>query len=187
MVPVRVKGPASAGFSLLEIVAAVAIIGIAASMTLAMNMRSLRREQLNAAAIGLAGWLEEVRRSALKGNPCQVTIAANSGAAVGTTLASAVEIPLSGATARPDRCRANAPYTVPNELNAMRIAMSPAQQFTFGSLGTVAPSSDKELVLSLLNPAGQVELRRCIRMRGMLGFIEVGNHSGSACTYLSRY
>lgn len=183
----RVKDPASAGFSLLEIVATVTIISIAVSMTLAMNTRSLRREQLNAAAIGLAGWLEEVRRAALKGNPCQVTIAASSGAVVGTTLASAVEIPLSGATARPDRCRANAPYTVPSEVNTFRVAVSPAQQFTFGSLGTVDPSSDKELVLSLLNPADQVELRRCIRMRGMLGFIEVGNHSGSACTYLSRY
>lgn len=187
MVSVRLKPPTSAGFSLVEMVAAMAIIGIAVSMTLAMNTRSLRREQLNAAAIGLAGWLEEVRRSALKGNPCEVSIPASNGAAVGATLASAEEKLMDGASPVVGSCRANAPYTVPNELNALRIAVSPAQQFIFGSLGTVAPSSDKELVLSLLNPAGQVELRRCIRMRGMLGFIEVGNHSGSACTYLSRY
>lgn len=174
------------GFSLQELMVAMLIIGIATSMTLAMNMRSLRREQLNAATIGLAGWLEEVRRAALKGNPCTVSIPATSNAAVGATLASAAEVPLSG-TPRLEQCQANAPYTVPSELNTFRLAVSPAQSFTYGTLGTVHPNSDKQLVLSLLNPAGQVELRRCIRMRGMLGFIEVGNHDGSACTYQSRY
>jgi prepilin-type N-terminal cleavage/methylation domain-containing protein len=177
----------SAGFSLVEMVVAVTIISIAVSMTLAIHARLMRREELNATAVGLAGWLEEVRRAALKGNPCSVTIPATSGAGIGTNLATAVEVPLSGAAARPERCQANSPFTVPSALNAFRVAVSPAQSFTFGALGTVNPSTDKEMVLSLLNPAGQVELRRCVRLRGMLGFLEVGNHTGSSCSYPSRY
>lgn len=178
---------AAAGYTITELVVAVAIIAVGASITIGISGREIRRERINSAAVGLSGWIEEVRRSALKGNPCSITIPASSGTARGGILASASEVPLTGASARPDRCQADKPYRVAQELGSARVAISPSLTFSFGTLGTVTPTTDKELVLTLIQPGGQSDLARCLRIRGMMGFSEVGNRSGGSCAYPSRY
>jgi prepilin-type N-terminal cleavage/methylation domain-containing protein len=175
-----------AGFTLPELLVVVVVLGLGIIATVDVSTKILRREQINAVAIGLSGWLEEVRRSALKGNPCAVSIPEDSGGA-GATIATAEEVPRSGEAARTDRCQARLPFTLPTDLNNDRVAVSPAQDFSFGTLGTMSPADDKEIILTLSTASGQVQARRCVRLRGMLGFVEVGNHNGSGCTYATRY
>ncbi len=181
------KREGAAGYSITELVVAVMIITVGAAMAIAASGREIRRERINSAAVGLSGWLEEVRRAALKGNPCTVTITASSGTARGGILASASEVPITGDTSRTDRCQADKPYRVANELGNASVAISPSLQFSFSTLGTVNPTTDKELVLTLIQPGGQSDLSRCVRIRGMMGFTDVGNRSGGSCTYPSRY
>lgn len=176
------------GFTITELMVAMVIIAIASSIAFTVSGRELRRERINAATVGLAGWIEEVRRSALKGNPCQITITASTGAAAGTILASSAEVPRPGQTARPDRCQANAPFRVPTTLAGSRVAISPATTFTFTTLGTVDPlANERVLELTLIQPGGQSDLSRCIRLAGLLGFLEVGNRNGGTCSYTTRY
>ncbi|MEB3275499.1 MAG: prepilin-type N-terminal cleavage/methylation domain-containing protein [Cyanobacteriota bacterium] len=179
----------AAGFTITELVVAVAIIAVGSSIAIAVTGREIRRERINSAAVGLSGWLEEVRRAALKGNPCTITITASSGIARGGILASAREVPTPALAPLPrdNRCQADKPYRVANELGNARVAISPSLTFSFGTLGTVTPTTDKELVLTLIQPGGQSDLARCLRIRGMMGFTEVGNRSGGSCTYPSRY
>lgn len=176
------------GFTIIELMVAMVIIAIASSIALTVSGRELRRERINSATVGLAGWIEEVRRSALKGNPCTITIAANPGAASGTILATAAEVPRDGETARADRCQSNTPFRVPNELSGSRVAISPATTFTFSTLGTLdPPTNERVLELNLIQPGGQVDLSRCIRLAGILGFLEVGNRNGGTCSYTTRF
>ncbi|MEB3275884.1 MAG: prepilin-type N-terminal cleavage/methylation domain-containing protein [Cyanobacteriota bacterium] len=177
----------AAGYTIVEMVVVVAIIAVGASIAIGVSGREIRRERINSAAVGLSGWLEEVRRAALKGNPCFITISASSGIARGGILASASEVPMAGATARPDRCQATQPFRVADEVGSDRVALSPSLTFSFGTLGTVTPTTDKEVVLTLIRPGGQSDLARCLRIRGMMGFTELGNRSGSSCVYPSRY
>lgn len=179
------------GFTITELIVMMAIIAITSSIVLAVNSRELRRDRINATTVGLSGWIEEVRRAALRGYPCRITIAANAGAAGGTVVATAAEVLPEGESMSSDpqnaRCQTKNPFRIPNELAGIRVAISPATTFVFGTLGTVDPATDKVLVLSLLKPGGQVDTSRCIRIRGMLGFIEVGNRNGGICSYANRY
>lgn len=83
------------GFSLMELMVVVAIIGMINGLTIAFSSNDWQRERVNAAALGLVGWLEEVRASALRetsDNPaaggCVVSISTLSNAASGDVLAS---------------------------------------------------------------------------------------------------
>lgn len=183
------KRAGAAGYTITELVVAVVIIALGSAIAIGISGREIRRERINSAAVGLIGWIEEVRRSALKGNPCTITISASSGTARGGILARAEEKPTpnSGLAPRSDRCQADKPFRVANELGSARVAISPSLTFSFGTLGTVTPTTDKQLVLTLIQPGGQSDLARCLRIRGMMGFTELGNRSGSSCVYPSRY
>lgn len=181
------------GLTLPELVAVVAIITVGASLALGLNGREIRRERINAATVGLSGWIEEVRRSALKAAPCTLTINSNlTGATSGAAIGSAVPEPApSGASAPADACQSLSPYRLPTELGSSRVtveALSGAS-FTFGVLGTVSPTTpvEKEWILTLLKSNGQSDLSRCLRIRGMMGFVEIGNRNGGSCSYASRY
>lgn len=181
------------GFTLPELLMVVTVVMVGAALAVGLNGREIRRERINAVTVGLSGWIEEVRRSALKANPCQVTISSNSGgAAAGSALgvASAVPSP-SGAITPANTCRAASPYEVPSELGSTRVRVEALNGpgFTFGVLGTVEPTTptNKEWVLTLIKSNGQSDLSRCLRIRGMMGFVEIGNRNGSICSYASRY
>lgn len=181
----------SLGFTLPEVLVVALILAIGASVSISLSTRELNRERINSAAVGLSGWLEEVRRAALKGNPCRVTITSMTSAPWGTVIATAEELPLAGGTARADRCQANNPFRLASELGSATVSIQAVtvSQMTFSTLGSVTPTTpvDKEWILSLGPPGGSNELSRCVRVRGMLGFIEVGNRNGGSCAYPSRY
>jgi prepilin-type N-terminal cleavage/methylation domain-containing protein len=62
------------GFSLTEVLVVVAILDVLSGLVIDAGIRDWRREQVNAVVVELAGWLESVRRAALKGSSCQVTL-----------------------------------------------------------------------------------------------------------------
>lgn len=178
------------GFTLVELLVAVVIIGIGSSIAIAVNGRELRRERINSAAVGLAGWLEESRRSALRGIPCTVTIPANSGASRGQQIASSQPDLSRSSSALTRPCPAE--YRVADQVGAFRIRVEPlnGNSVTFGMLGTIDPPQPENKVwqLTLLQPNGTAfPLSRCIRIRGMMGFVEIGNGNSGSCIYPSRF
>lgn len=67
------------GFSLTEVMVVVAILSVLSGLVIDAGIRDSRREQVNAVVVELAGWLESVRRAALKGSSCQVTLTTTNG------------------------------------------------------------------------------------------------------------
>lgn len=63
------------GYSLGELLVTVAVLGILSAVVLnGIGVREWQRRRVNAVAVELTGWLEAVRRSALKGTGCRVTL-----------------------------------------------------------------------------------------------------------------
>lgn len=61
-------------FSLTELMVTVAIIGILSSIVIQITGNEWRRERVQAVQVDLVGWLEAVRRAALRGQSCTATI-----------------------------------------------------------------------------------------------------------------
>lgn len=192
------KSLLSEAFSITELVVVVAIIAITSSVVISVGVGELRREKVNSVAIGLSGWLEEVRRSALRGNPCNVKITTNTaGASQGAELASALPAnPAVGVAVPAKACQSGNPFKIANELGSDKLkvtsTLTPAAasiNFTFGALGTVSPQTPakKEILLTLVLPNGKSDRSRCIRIIGMMGFIDIGNFTNNVCVYPSRF
>jgi len=62
------------GISLTELMLTVAIIGILSGIVIQITGREWRRERVQAVQVDLVGWLEAVRRAALRGESCTATI-----------------------------------------------------------------------------------------------------------------
>lgn len=188
----------NSGFTITELMVIIVIIGTIGSIGLTITTRELQRERINAVTVGLAGWIEEVRRSALRGYPCRITISGNAaGFPRGQILASAVELDSVGTPiVSSKRCPATTTsgnaavndYAVPSSVAGNRVEVAQTRTLTFSPLGTANPVSDQEIVLTLLQPSGQrTTASRCIRIRGMMGFLDIGNRNSGTCSYASRY
>jgi len=163
---------ASNGFSTIEMVAIVAISGLIASLALSATMQAHRREQINALTIGLAGWMEEVRRSALRGSPCEIVI--NTGTLSDNAVVATVE-----ADTSPSTCsNLSNPYRLPeaSKDRSYTISAEPSS-FYFTPKGTKSPSGTIEIMAAMNNS----NIARCIQLNGLLGNLEMGNASDGSC------
>lgn len=165
------------GFTLVELVVVAAILGVLASLGVAATGEIQKREQVNALAIGLAGWLEEVHRSALRGTTCDVVIT------TGTVTGSAVVAQLSGSPI-PETCpKSNNPFEVPDAAKDESFTITATRSsFAFTPRGTKFPAEDVTITIATSNngPA------RCIQLIGLLGNLEMGKSSSGTCT-LTRF
>jgi type II secretory pathway pseudopilin PulG len=165
----------SQGFSIVDLVVVVTIVGILAGLTLAASFQAQRREQVNALTIGLAGWLEEVRRSALRGSACDVQLTS------GTVSGSATVAQLVG-TPIPETCSTiNNPFRLPEAaLGASYTITASPSSFAFTPRGTKFPSTNVLITITRNNngPA------RCIQLNGLLGNLEMGNYSSGSCVLI---
>ena len=165
------------GFSLAELLAVVAILGVLAGLGIPALIQNHKREQLNALTIGLAFWLQEVRRSALRGNTCEVKISTGLIRDGGTVarIVSGIEEeqPIPQTCAIP-----NNPYLLTESaMGAAYNITAPKDPFSFTPRGSKFPSTDVLITNAMAND----EPARCIQLNGLLGNLEMGNASNGSC------
>ena len=176
------------GISLTEVLVVVAILSVLSGLVIDAGIRDWRREQVNAVVVELAGWLESVRRAALKGSSCQVTLfdgtlAAGAvlaqGADVGTTDADSV----AAASPIANNCRSSQPLVIPSlgTVQSFQIAAT-AGSFVFTPAGTLypAPQPSAPIVIEVSLADGQ-DPQRCVQLEGMMGHIQVGRFKAGYC------
>ncbi|MCP9848799.1 Tfp pilus assembly protein FimT/FimU [Cyanobium sp. Morenito 9A2] len=182
----RPSNPAAAGFTVVELLVTVAVIGIVAGTAFTVSQTSWRREQANAAAESLYAWLQEVvRRPEQIGSSCTVTV--NTGSlAPGAVLA----------TVAPTTCAGESSLRLPaiNQQDNYAVAVNPSTSASWvftprGAIalttGTSSSSAAIEIRLSLNNNVPV----RCIRVSGTLGLLSMGrnNTTGDTTTACNQW
>jgi prepilin-type N-terminal cleavage/methylation domain-containing protein len=174
------------GFSLPELMVAVTILGVLSGLMIDAGLRDWRREQVNAVVVELAGWLESVRRAALKGSSCAVTLTTTNGTlAGGAELARGVDVGSLDAAASTivNNCRSSQPLRIPSLSANQRFHVEATQdRFVFTPAGTVfpAPSATTPIVIRV-SLADGIDPERCVQLEGLMGLISVGRVNGSHC------
>jgi prepilin-type N-terminal cleavage/methylation domain-containing protein len=78
---------AGLGFTLVELLVTVAVMGILGGLSFVASQTFVRRDQANTAAAELAAWLEPMAARASSVGPCEVTFTTGNGLAPGSTFA----------------------------------------------------------------------------------------------------
>lgn len=185
------------GFTLIELIVVVAILGILGTFVVNALMFELHRDRATAAAQDIAGWLEAVRRSAERGRGCLVTITPAVNATSVTTIATgAIDTDAGGASVinDPNRCKANDALTIESGDNnaGYQIEVDPATSIVFTPRGTIfnpddgngAFSNAIEISVNARYFGAAVAPMRCVRITPPLGSIEVVNSTNTTgrCT-----
>jgi prepilin-type N-terminal cleavage/methylation domain-containing protein len=159
------------GFTLLELLITVAVIGIASSITLITFLNFRRDSQLRHAAVALAGYLD-VAKTVAKGAAaaCQLSITATPATvAPGTT---------------PGSCASQPSLNLNDEAGATGITASGSTLITFTSRGFVST----ETITYLTIPNSSIQA--CVRVNSPAGLIHKGfrqSSSTGACNYVDWY
>lgn len=155
----------SKGFSLPELLIVIVIAGLFSSIAITAGVNQWQREQINKLAIELSGWLETVRRAALRGEACSVTLVTGT-LSGGSTLATAT-CPSDEDDPPPDP-----PLLLVENLGSninLTVASSSEEAITFSPRGT--RSGEDVTVTLTLNPSGK---QRCVTISGLLAMINPG-------------
>jgi len=171
------------GFTLIELIVVVIILGVLASVTIASGIEMRRRDQINSVTTSLSGWIEQVRRSAQRGVGCAVTIG-------GTNLRGGEEYASSRSMASSNTsisdtnvCMVNDPLVIPGSFAGNRGFFSiSSASLTLTPRGTAILSSDPTSIV--ISQSGSTT-SRCIRLSGMLGIQEI--KKGSSCGAEERF
>ena len=194
-----------AGFTLVEQLVIVAVIGIVSAIVVPSFLFVLRRERVNALAFHTAGWLEETRSIAAREvNPdagaggCAIVIAAQqANAQAGDVIAG-----ISGCAAREVQLRlpdtwggsfqirhsiptgdiSNSPTAADCSASGIPIGLcSGSVRLFFTPRGMWSSDSVANLSDDLeirIAPADGAGPRRCVRLSSILGSIDIGSASG---------
>lgn len=169
------------GFTIVELMVAVAIIGILSGLMIEAGISDWRRERVNTVAVELAGWLEAVRRAALKGTSCAVQLKVGGGST--SDLAG-------GATLATSTCTgvSTLPITTITPGQVFRVKASPSS-WSFSPLGTLhlpdGASGTVSIFIALKD--GQAPIR-CVQLEGLMGVIRVGRASDfTTCNTEARF
>lgn len=173
------------GFTMVELMVTVTIIGVVSSVLFTVSQDSWRRERANAATVELAAWLDLISRSPEQnGASCQVTV--NTGTlAPGAVLASVT--PTNCATeanVRLPGINTNLNYQVAASV-ATTVTSTGTLQWWFtprGAISTTAPGvnagSAATDISVRISVAGQAPVR-CVRLSGTLGLQRMGRNNAT--------
>lgn len=188
------KHLANSGFTIVELIITVSILAIGSSLFVVSRNRELKREKINAAVVGLVGWIEETRRAALNGAQCNVIIKAGTYSYSSSPNLDiiATSEPVATSLSQVTNCQPSGTgYKLPSKLGTSKIKINTGADLSFTTLGTLYNSTanyaPREIVLTLVSPAGNDELSRCIRVSGIMGLIEIGNRNSGSCNYEARF
>jgi len=184
MVPMKGYQFEGQGFTLLELLLAVAILSLIGWLSIPALIQNYKKEQVNALTIGLAGWLQEVRSAALKGSSCGVVISTGP-ITDGDTVAS-MEKPMPD---MPERCAIpNNPFLLPESARGAKYTLGVSseseptvvnpERFTFTRRASKYPPTD---VLQITIEMANSGPARCIQLNGLFGNLEMGNYSSGNC------
>ena len=164
----------SRAFTLAELLVAVSLIGLLAALSMDIGSKEIQRTRVNALSIELAGWLENVRRAALRGTSCTATINTGNINAGGTI-----------ATASASNCLPASPLKINGDDSRMKFTVtSTASSVTYTPRGSRYPTGTDITITLTLQPDGP---SRCVIIRGLLGVIGLGKSSGGTCTPDQRF
>lgn len=176
------------GFTVLELLIAVAIFGVVSSVAVSAGLVEWRRDQANAAAMEFTAWLEPISRMPERnGTACTVTVTTGGSLAPGSVFA----------TVLPAACSTEPSLRLPaiNQRSNYAVGatttswtFTPRGAITTGT-GTTASSTNTDI--SIRFAVGGLLPVRCVRLSGTLGLIRYGSNNGSGdtateCTVWSR-
>jgi prepilin-type N-terminal cleavage/methylation domain-containing protein len=146
-------------FTMLELIVTVAVLGIVGSVVFASSQVSLRRDQANAAAAELAGWLDGISGRSGSYGPCTVRFITGSSLAPGATFAS-LQAGDAGCTPDPNLAL---PSTDGNRTYSIAVDYVPntATSLVFTTRGGIVASGVEAVVK--ISVGGQLPLR-CVRI-----------------------
>lgn len=178
------------GFSLVELMVVVAILGVLTAISLQVSDYERRRDQVDGAARELAGWLQAVRRSAERGEGCLVTITETGAASASTDVAQANTDIAGGATGLiPNHCLMNSPLRFESGRGAGAVSYgidaNGNRQFVFtprGSLFKLDGNQIAPVQISIVatNGGNAQPPLRCVLITPPLGRIEVVANQAAA-------
>jgi prepilin-type N-terminal cleavage/methylation domain-containing protein len=165
-------------FTQVELLVTVAVLGIVASFVFTSSAVFLRRDQANAAAAELAGWLDGISGRSAAFGPCTVQFTAGSSLAPGATFAilQTTGVPASDARCTPVPTLA-LPSTDGNRTYSIAVAFTPttATSLVFSPRGGVVASGVEAVVKISVN--NQLPLR-CVRISFATLSLGVNNSTG---------
>lgn len=164
------------GFTLIEVLVTVAVLGILASVGSASLIRSVQIWGLRSTAVELAGYLENAQAVAAghKDDPDASTVRCIL-AITGT--GDALQI---GPTAAANNVCANLPATqlLPNSLIPLAMKAPSVTTFTFGPGGTLPAT-----ITSVLSSANAGNTQYCVQLQAPSALVGIGRMQGGTCNY----
>lgn len=171
----RTHGFIHRGFSTMEIMVTVAVLGVVAAVVVPANQSQWRRERVNAAAVEFTSWLEVISRTPDQtGTNCTVTVTTGTNRAAGATLA----------TVAPATCAPESVLRLPGVVlgastyhvgaSATSITFTPRGAISTDGVGT-AVATNIQVRISI---DGEAPLR-CVQLTGLLGLIRLGNNNAT--------
>ena len=169
-------------FTLIELVVTVAVLGIVTSLVITSSQVFLRRDQANAAAAELAGWLDGISGRAGAFGPCTVQFTTANNLAPQATFAS---LTASDARCTPDTNLA-LPTTNGNRTFNTAVAYTPntATSLVFTNRAGVVANGVEAIVKISVN--GQLPLR-CVRISFATISLGVNNATGDVTQTCSTW